>query len=303
MFFVGLFMVVVPLFLMGMLAFSRQPSKLLWGVNMLSYGLAIGFLGISGRWDVVGVWLRPLFILLFILATISGYRRIQPPEKPLSKWQTYLNVGIGLFIIVMMAGLSWQTLVGYAAPEEAIALESPLRDGRFFIVQGGSSPFINGHFHVSPQNFALDVVALNGLGIRADLFGDSEDLEIYEIFGETLYSPCEGVVIMAVDEHPDLTPPNTDVENLAGNHVVIECHKVEVVLAHMKAGSVRVAEGDEVTTETVLGQVGNSGNTSEPHLHIHLERGGVAGEILDGEGVAMQLNGRFLKRGQIIPQN
>ena len=47
---------------------------------------------------------------------------------------------------------------------------------------------------------------------------------------------------------------------------------VEVILAHLKQGSVAVTAGMKVNTGDVLGQVGNSGNTSQPHLHIHAER-------------------------------
>ncbi|MEZ7171746.1 M23 family metallopeptidase [Sporosarcina sp. OR05] len=63
-------------------------------------------------------------------------------------------------------------------------------------------------------------------------------------------------------------------------------------MAHMKEGSVAVAKGDTVTTGQLLGKVGNSGNTSEPHLHIHAE--------LDGKGVPLTFDGRFLVRNQLV---
>jgi murein DD-endopeptidase MepM/ murein hydrolase activator NlpD len=54
----------------------------------------------------------------------------------------------------------------------------------------------------------------------------------------------------------------------------------------------RVKQGDP------LGQVGNSGNSSQPHLHLHAERGGEPGEILVGEAVPITLGGRFLVRNR-----
>ena len=95
----------------------------------------------------------------------------------------------------------------------------------------------------------------------------------------------------------------TDPEHLAGNHVLIECEGIEVLLAHMKQGRVRVGVGDVVTVKTVLGQVGNTGNTSEPHLHLHAEQGGEPGVILDGKAVPITIDGRFLVRGDIIPES
>jgi murein DD-endopeptidase MepM/ murein hydrolase activator NlpD len=50
----------------------------------------------------------------------------------------------------------------------------------------------------------------------------------------------------------------------------------------------------------MLGQVGNSGNTSQPHLHLHAERGGAADQILTGEGVPIEFEGRFLVRNSLF---
>jgi hypothetical protein len=107
-------------------------------------------------------------------------------------------------------------------------------------------------------------------------------------------------VIRAVDGLPDLAPPARDTQNPAGNHVVLECHHVRVLLAHLKEESLLVARGEYVETGQHLGQVGNSGNTSEPHLHIHAESG--LGEILTGEGIPITLDGRFLVRNSLIPR-
>ena len=300
MFLIGLFQVAVPLLFIVMVALTRQPDRLRWGLNVVAYGLAISFMWVSARWDIVSIYLRTLFAILYLIAAIIGYRRIQTPATSASKIQSALNIIVPLFLIVMMAGLNWRSLIGYAVPDHTLDLVSPLRHDRYYVGQGGSSPFINGHARVRPQNYALDIVGLNALGLRAAAFSDSSDLESYEIFGATIYSPCEGTVLTAVDRFTDLNPPQTDTQNLAGNHVLLDCSGVEVLLAHMKKDSVQVAVGDSVTTNTVLGQVGNTGNTSEPHLHIHAEQGGVRGDILNGEAVPITINGRYLVRGNII---
>ena len=88
--------------------------------------------------------------------------------------------------------------------------------------------------------------------------------------------------------------------NIAGNYVLIECQNTEILLAHMKEGSVLVAEGDTAEEGQEIGAVGNSGNSTQPHLHIHAERGGTSGRILDGHGVPMTFDGRFLIRNDLI---
>lgn len=56
-----------------------------------------------------------------------------------------------------------------------------------------------------------------------------------------------------------------------GNHLVVDHGDgVHAVYAHLRRGSARVGVGDRVQTGQHLGDVGNSGNTSEPHLHVHL---------------------------------
>ena len=72
----------------------------------------------------------------------------------------------------------------------------------------------------------------------------------------------------------------------------IRTGEYRVFLAHMQRGSALVKKGDRVARGQPLGKVGNSGNTSEPHLHIHAVRGGTG---LHGWAVVpVTLQGSFL---------
>jgi hypothetical protein len=299
---IGLFQVFVPLLLIGVLAIHRKPNRLMWMLSTVAFGMVIGFMWVSTRWDISSIYLKTLFPILFLVASIISYRRIGAPKLPLSKMQNLIGIVANGLLIVLMAGFNWFSFQGYSVPDGTVDLSSPLRGARYVVLHGGASPFTNGHFRVRPQNYALDILGLNVLGMRADIFGDRSDLESYSIFGAELYSPCTGSIAVAMDDYEDLIPPATDPEHPAGNHVLVECEGVEVLLAHMKQGSLRVEVGDSVTTETVLGQVGNTGNTSEPHLHIHAEQGGEPGVILDGKAVPITIDGRFLVRGDIIAE-
>ena len=150
-----------------------------------------------------------------------------------------------------------------------------------------------------PQTYAMDISQVNALGVRASGLHPRQ-LDRYEIYGDTLYSPISGTVIAAVDGLPDLTPPEMDPTLLPGNHVWIQTGNVYLVLADLKTRSVRVRPGQTVSAGEPVGQVGNSGNTSEPHLHIHAVR--VEGEVSPdsllglGEPVPLLIEGRFLIR-------
>lgn len=65
-------------------------------------------------------------------------------------------------------------------------------------------------------------------------------------------------------------------------------------------GLLVVNVGDIVTTNTLVGKVGNTGNTSEPHLHMHIEKDGEPNTALDGTAVAFTINSRFLVRGDAL---
>lgn len=90
--------------------------------------------------------------------------------------------------------------------------------------------------------------------------------------------------------------PDPDRTKLAGNHVLLDCGGTEVLLAHLQRGSVLVAPGEPVTTGQRRGMVGNSGNTTEPHLHVSAQRRQAGDALIGGVPVWVTVNGRHLVR-------
>ena len=149
--------------------------------------------------------------------------------------------------------------------------------------------------------WAVDLVALNDFGARATGLTPADPTR-YVIFGMPVRSPCTGTVVLAVDGLPDMSPPELDRQHLAGNHVVLACGEVHIALAHFRRGSVRVRASETVQRGELLGDVGNSGGSNEPHLHIHAQRPGPPGAPLGGDPLPMTFEGRFLVRGDRIHQ-
>jgi hypothetical protein len=88
-------------------------------------------------------------------------------------------------------------------------------------------------------------------------------------------APIAGTVIAAHDGEPDVTPaePPSNPSRPLGNHVALEIDGgTYLLLAHLQAGSVAVRESQRVDEGALLGRCGNSGNTSEPHIHVHHQR-------------------------------
>jgi len=111
--------------------------------------------------------------------------------------------------------------------------------------------------------------------------GDSTDNKNYRAYGAEILAVADGVVTQTKDGIPQNVPNQPPIvpitlETVGGNHVIMEIGSGEIgsglfaFYAHMQPGSVRVKVGDKVRRGQVLGLLGNSGNSSEPHLHFHI---------------------------------
>ncbi|MFK7848443.1 MAG: M23 family metallopeptidase [Rhodothermales bacterium] len=273
-----------------------------WIIDVSLVAVVLLFVFQTARWDWFSYYLRILLFPAFGLVAYVAFRcidRKKKTEPAAIATKDYVGYGIKGAILVAMLVLNGSLFAGYFTPAGAVDLAYPLRGGIYYVGGGGANRWINGHNAHPPQDYALDVVRLNAFGKRATGLGPAE-LEKYAIYGDRVHSPCSGRVVVARDSLIDNIPPARDTTNLAGNHVVIACDGVEVLLAHLKEGSITVAPDDLIQEGFVLGQIGNSGNSSQPHLHIHTERGGADGVILDGEAVPMRFNGRFLVRNSLF---
>lgn len=290
--------ILLPAFLLISLWRSEYTRRSEWLLNVFAVSAALLFVFLTARWDFTSYYLRFALPVLLAAAAYASYRRTTRSQEGSRKPKLPGLIAITA-VLIIFSSLSVIALWGLKAPEGALQLAYPLRGATYYIGGGGNSRFINGHQASESQKFALDILRLNTLGNRASGLAP-DDLQRYPIFGDTVYSPCSGTVLRAVDELEDLRPPEMDLENVAGNHVVLACQGFEVVLAHLKQGSIPVTSGMEVIEGEVIGQVGNSGKTTQPHLHLHAERGDELEEIFNGEGVPIELDGRFLVRNSLF---
>lgn len=139
----------------------------------------------------------------------------------------------------------------------------------WFTFWGGTNELINYHYAVESQRYAYDLLIFEG---ENSFVGEVIDNESYYAFGKDVVAPLGGVVISVENNIADNTPTvDTNTEEPLGNHVIIEHENDEYsVLAHFKQGSVVVSKGDEVEAGQLLGSAGNSGNSSEAHIHFHV---------------------------------
>jgi len=122
----------------------------------------------------------------------------------------------------------------------------------------------------------------------------------YRIFGMPVLAPCAGEVVVAVDGLQDMRVPEQDERHMAGNHVILRCAGADIVLGHFRSGSLSVRVGTRVEPGAVIGEVGNSGASSEPHLHIHAQAPGTPEAPFSGAPIPIRIAGRFLLRNTLL---
>lgn len=153
--------------------------------------------------------------------------------------------------------------------------------GQWLALWGGDTAQLNHHHHDRAQRFAFDLLVVGPDGKTHK--GDGTRNEDYYAFGRELFAPGDGVVTDVIDGVRDNVPGSMNPLSALGNAVFIQHSKHEVsVLAHCKQGSLKVKAGDTVKKGQVVGLCGNSGNSSEPHLHYHLQNAAI---IQDATGI------------------
>ena len=181
------------------------------------------------------------------------------------------------------------SVIDHHSPNEYVF---PVR-GRWL---AAAAPSLHSHHRwAAIQEFALDLVQIGEGG--SSHHGDGRRLTMFHAYGEPVIAIGDGVVVAAMGSHPEsdqnLQQPGESAQayaersladqqellargfvNVLGNHVVIEHpHGEYSHYMHLKTASVTVKVGTRVARGQVIGALGHSGNSTEPHLHFHVADG------------------------------
>lgn len=297
----------LPLALLAWLGLAPLRSRLGLAAQLLAVAGVLSGLALAGIWLWPPWWMPWVYAALFLLAAASaGWRRRSVAWRP--------GRGSGWVAVVLLLALggygfaqavtAWRGGRPPAAP--VVDLAYPLAPGRYLVVNGGGDTVINPHMLALDPTYprmrpwrgnarAVDIVAIGAWGLRATALWP-RILSDYRIHGRGVVAPCDGEVVRAVDGQPDHATPTSATRDRAGNHVLLRCGSADVLLAHFRSGSVRVATGDRVRVGEPIAAVGNSGASDEPHLHIHAQTPGTPAEPFAGEPLAIRIAGRYLRR-------
>tara|TARA_R110002073_G_scaffold108336_9_gene243575 strand:+ start:2924 stop:3889 length:966 start_codon:yes stop_codon:yes gene_type:complete len=139
----------------------------------------------------------------------------------------------------------------------------------WMVFWGGTTAEQNYHVAYNNQKYAYDILIIkNGKSFKTD----GKTNEDYYAFGKEVTAPCDAKVVQVITGVKDNIPGDLNPKQLTGNTVVLEtANKEFIMMAHFKEKSIVVKEGQLVKAGQLLGQCGNSGNTTEAHIHLSLQ--------------------------------
>jgi len=295
--------IALPLIFLIRLWKERGDDFFKWLLEVAFEGSYIFTLFLIAPWPMTyGLLFRYLLVFAFLVVAFKSFKnskrmfdfRIEKLKK--SAKNLFIIPVLGIFMT-----LAFLALNGVSCPINFVDLDFPLKGGKFCIIQGGSDQMINHHYSVPAQKFAIDIVQLNSLDTRMKKW-NPKTVQDFNIFGSPLYSPCDGTIITSINQFLDLEPGTMEPEHPAGNYLAIarKASNIVIILAHLMKDSLLVKNGDIVQKGQLVARVGNSGNTTEPHLHIHAVKNDSEDFLFRGEGIPMKFNNRFLVRNDKI---
>lgn len=302
-------LLLVPAGLLMWLGLRSSGGRFDWLVRLLVVGSYVFWAYRAGFWAYLSYHARYVLLIAFALVAVFSFlsTRGQPFFVTQSVWW-WLSLAARSLVVLLLGALVVLSLRAGEFDGEPLALDFPLRGPKtFYVGQGGGNVSVNYHGAASPaQRYALDILALGRFGRKSEGLYPADPAR-YHAFGETVYSPCDGEVVAASGDAPDNRPPDRDAARPAGNHIWIRHGdgNTYVLLAHLMRGSLEVRAGERVRRGQAIARAGNSGNTTEPHLHVHAVRfGGRPAEedsdsLLRGReatAVPLLFGGRFLTR-------
>lgn len=174
----------------------------------------------------------------------------------------------------------------------------PIKE-EWFVFWGGANEFLNYHYVYESQRYAYDLVVMKD----GQTYKNNTMLnENYYAFNKDVIAPADGQVIKVVNHIIDNIPGEMNESQPAGNYIVVaHSNKEFSMLAHFKQHSIVVNEGDAVKQGQIIGYCGNSGNSSEAHIHFQVMN---SPDIMDCQSIRIRFNnGEEPIQGDMITQS
>jgi hypothetical protein len=300
---IGITHLLIPLILILWTLGRSYTSAIAWGIQILILVAYAVFVFLMGSWAFANFYLRYVLLGLAIatalwsLIHLKGLPLFVRPQMP-----GWIGYGAGIVVLAVLVYLTAGAVRSHFYDEAPVNLAFPFKNGVYAVFEGGNgrvSSLMNYHYGASihkgarinlSMRYAVDITKLTRWGNDAAGFLPLQN-EKYAVFNQVLYSPCDGKVSFIEDKWPNETPWSGNPPYNVGNHVLITSADFGVLMGHIQEGSILVKVGDVVKKGQPIAQVGNSGWTSQPHLHIQAMRA-ATGSFWSWEGIPIFFDGR-----------
>lgn len=211
-----------------------------------------------------------VLILLAIMELILSFTVTKSLIENFVKRILFLLLVVFCFFAFGLAALILPGTFQYPSEENCTLLEMPVK-GKWLAMHSGQYPWVNYHSNLNAQKFAIDMVKVNEA--KQFFTNNGAKLEDFFTLGDSVFAPASGIVIARADSFPNQKAyTGSDTINIAGNYVEIALPSNKFLfLAHLFPGTVAVQVGDTINAGQFIGLAGNSGNTTFPHLHLHIQ--------------------------------
>lgn len=278
---------------------KKKIESWMWGVPVLIVLTLIFYFTQQMRPGILGVVIYyaapPLVGFFSIIFFVWGLIRSLTRRPFFTRWRL---LGFASLILLCFTNLIYGTYPSsFDDKPSKVSFRLPL-DETITVFWGGAEEKNNYHALYPDQRWAYDLVVTKE---DRTFKGDSLKLESYYIYGLPVLAPADGKVVAVFDRDPDMQigelGGGTDA---GGNQIVLQVAPGEFLfICHLQPKSIKVKAGDSVLQGQPVALVGNSGNTSQPHIHLHLQS---TKELGLGEGIPLPfshylLGNKFVERG------
>lgn len=288
-----------------------HPAKSGWfviAIKLLFFVGLLAFLADIPVWFFTVAQFRPIapklpywffiFVMLYITIQemILSLTASQALVDGFVKRMVFFLISIFCSFSFILAAFIVPTTYNYPTTSECVILNLPVK-GTWLAMHAGKEKWVNYHSNYPPQRFAIDMVKLNEAGYFFN--NNGEDSCDFNSFGDSVFAPSNGIVFALADGFPtQKIYAGDDSINPAGNYIEMKLAENKYLfLAHLKAGSLQINLGDTLREGQFIALSGNSGNSSFPHLHMHLQDKSI---INDSLSTGLPFRFKLLERKRVF---
>ena len=251
--------------------------------NWLILVYMIGGWAAAYAWNLEVFIIAPVAVIASLVELVILILRICRKKKVLWNGLFLILTLVMAFPLGIILGISPMTYPTYTYREQAVQVTAPVK----------SAEYVGGAKHTPHAIWPSECFAYDIVKKPSDI--GSTVLSDYGIWEEEVFAPVSGTVIGVETQEPDIIPNTQEYTSALGNYVFIEMdgEKGYMILAHFKKDSIEVEVGEKITEGQFIGLVGNSGTTSEPHLHFQCQKENPFDMIIPtcATGIPIQIKG------------